>query len=200
MNAPAALPAGDRRHPRRHLPLHPSASWVVPAVLGVFTGGYAMFLDHTQGSSLPAAALLGLVTAVVVGAACYALGRMPSALMPEVRAVLYGALFGCAFGFLYCLSGATVLRASALGLGLGLVMAVTAFYVFHVHAQQAPPDQARSERTRSERARPVPARLERERSDQPRPDQSRSERERSDQPRPDQSRSERARSDQPRPD
>ncbi|MET7764876.1 hypothetical protein ABZS71_23725 [Streptomyces sp. NPDC005393] len=135
MNAPTATPLDERRHRRMHAPrLHPSASWVVPLTLGIFFGGYAIFIDHNQGSTLLAAGLLGLVAAVVVGAVCYGVGRVQSGLMPEVRATLYGTVLGSAIGFLYSLSGASVYRASAMGLGVGLAMTAMSFYVFHMRS------------------------------------------------------------------
>jgi len=135
MNGSVSAPA--RRRHRPHLPtmpLHASAAWLVPVVLGVLTGGYAMFIDHNQGATLPSAALLGLVVAVVVGAACYLAGRIQRRLLPEARAGLYGTFLGCVIGFLYCLSGAAVGRASGVGLGVALSMAAVSFYVLHARS------------------------------------------------------------------
>ncbi|WP_063735356.1 hypothetical protein [Streptomyces sp. RTd22] len=135
MNDSVSPPAHRRRRP--HLPavpLHPTASWVVPVVLGVLTGGYAMFIAHNQGSTLPFAALLGVVAAVVVGAVCYLIGQVQGRLLPEVRAGLYGALLGCVIGFLYCLSGAAVGRATGVGLGVALSMAAVSFYIIHARS------------------------------------------------------------------
>ncbi|WP_413102924.1 hypothetical protein [Streptomyces sp. Inha503] len=140
MNAPTAptaltAPARHHRHPRLPLQLRPSASWGVPAVLAVLYGGWVMFVAHNQGSTIPTAAVFGVVSAAVVGALCYALGRMTPGLMPEIRAVLYGTVLGCALGFLHSVSGGSVLRASGIGLGAGLVMLGMSFYVFHVRAE-----------------------------------------------------------------
>ncbi|MCP9208586.1 hypothetical protein [Streptomyces cucumeris] len=133
MNAPAAITSREQRHHRLHPPLHPSASWMVPVVLGILIGGWAIFIDHNQGSSIPAAFILGIVAAIVFGAVCYGIGTIQSKLLPELRAALYGGVFGCAIGFLYNISGASNYRSSGLGLGVGLAMAVAAFYVFHAH-------------------------------------------------------------------
>ncbi|MEU4891031.1 hypothetical protein AB0B12_04445 [Streptomyces sp. NPDC044780] len=137
MNAPTA-PVSHPGHPRLHLPLHPSASWGVPAVLAVLFGGWVMFVDHNQGSSIPAAAVLGVVSAVVLGALCYALGRRTPGVMPEIRAMLYGAVLGCALGFLHSVSGGSVLRSAGIGLGSGLAMAAMSYYVFHVWKPRPP--------------------------------------------------------------
>ncbi|MFD8383931.1 hypothetical protein ACFV2X_36380 [Streptomyces sp. NPDC059679] len=138
--APTAAPARHRHHPHLRVPhphaqvrLHPSASWVVPLVLGIFAGGYAIFIDHNEGTPILPAGLLGLATAVVVGALCYLVGRVQSALMPELRSAAYGALFGCAFGFLYSLSEHSVFRSSMMGLGGGLAMYAASFYIFRTH-------------------------------------------------------------------
>ncbi|MFI0814896.1 hypothetical protein ACH4TX_05775 [Streptomyces sp. NPDC021098] len=135
MNGSASAPA-HRRH-RPHLPavpLHASASWAVPVVLGVLSGGYAIFIGRNQGMTLPSATLLGVAAAIVVGAACYLVGRFQGRLLPEVRAGLYGTLLGCVIGFLYCLSGAAVGRATGVGLGVALSTAAVSFYVFHAHS------------------------------------------------------------------
>ncbi|MCG0286505.1 hypothetical protein [Streptomyces sp. PSAA01] len=137
MNAPTA-PVSHRHHPRLQLPLHPSASWGIPVVLAVLFGGWVMFVDHNQGSTLPASAVLGVVSAVVVGVLCYALGRMTPGLMPEIRAVLYGTLLGCALGFLHAVSGGSVYRSAGIGLGAGLAMMGIAFYIFHIREERPP--------------------------------------------------------------
>ncbi|RNG36113.1 hypothetical protein EEJ42_02920 [Streptomyces botrytidirepellens] len=135
MNGSVSAPARRRHRPRLPaVPLHPAASWVVPVVLGVLTGGYAMFIGHNQGSTLPFAALLGVVAAVVIGAVCYLLGRVQGRLLPEVRAGLYGSLLGCVIGFLYCLSGAAVGRATGVGLGVALSMGAVSFYIIHARS------------------------------------------------------------------
>ncbi len=136
MNAPTA--PVSHHHPQLRLPLRPSASWGVPVVLAVLFGGWVMFVDHNQGSTIPASAVLGVVSAVVVGALCYALGRMTPGLMPEIRAVLYGTLLGCALGFLHAVSGGSVYRSAGIGLGAGLAMTGIAFYIFHVREERPP--------------------------------------------------------------
>ncbi|TMU92841.1 hypothetical protein [Streptomyces sp. DASNCL29] len=140
MNAPTAPTArtalvSRHRHPRLPLRLHPSASWGVPAVLAVLYGGWVMFVTHNQGSTIPTATVFGVVSAAVVGALCYALGRMTPGLMPEIRAVLYGTVLGCALGFLHSVSGGSVYRSAGIGLGAGLAMVGVSFYVFHVRAE-----------------------------------------------------------------
>ncbi|MER6139197.1 hypothetical protein ABT174_03930 [Streptomyces sparsogenes] len=140
--APTAAPARHRHHPHLRVPRphvrarpHPSASWVVPVALGVLYGGWAMFITHNQGTSVGWAGLLGVVAALVAGTLCYLIGKFGPALMPELRAAACGALLGCAFGFLYSLSGHAVFRSSIMGLAGGLGMYAASFYVFHTHTE-----------------------------------------------------------------
>ncbi|MBI0300851.1 hypothetical protein JBE04_42010 [Streptomyces sp. PRKS01-29] len=133
--SPTAL-VGRHRHPRLPRSLRPSASWGVPAVLAVLFGGWVMFVAHNQGSTIPTAAVFGVVSAAVLGALCFALGRMTPGLMPEIRAALYGAVLGCALGFLHSVSGGSVYRSAGIGLGAGVMMLAISFYVFHVRAER----------------------------------------------------------------
>ncbi|MER7877142.1 hypothetical protein ABTY63_26855 [Streptomyces solisilvae] len=148
MNAPTA-PVSHHRHPRLHLPPHPSASWGVPVVLAVLYGGWVMFVAHNQGSTIPASAVYGVVSAVVVGVLSYAFGRLTPGLMPEIRAILYGALLGCAMGFLHSVSGGSVYRSAGIGLGMGVAMAAVSFYVFHIR-EERPPERPSTEQPSTE--------------------------------------------------
>jgi threonine/homoserine/homoserine lactone efflux protein len=120
MNAHAAVPA----HPHR-------SAWSIPLLLSVALGAYAAFLEHTSGSSAVKAAVVGLVAGAVTAVVCFAVGRARSAMGRELRAATYGAVFGSAMGFLLSLSGWTVLKASLVGMSLGLGMLAIAFYVFY---------------------------------------------------------------------
>ncbi|MFE1346264.1 hypothetical protein ACFW57_16965, partial [Streptomyces sp. NPDC058757] len=55
----------------------------------------------------------------------------------ELRAVAWGALAGGATGFLYSLSGASVLSASMIGLLMGIGVGAGAFYLFYTHEDAA---------------------------------------------------------------
>jgi hypothetical protein len=124
MNAHAAAPV-----PRQHR--RPAGT--VPLLLGVAVGLYAVFLEHTQGAPAGRAWLVGLITCAVTAVICYAVGRVQDGLMREVRAATYGAVFGGAMGYLLSLSGWTILKASLVGLVLGMSMVVVSFYLFYTH-------------------------------------------------------------------
>ncbi|GAA1909826.1 hypothetical protein [Streptantibioticus ferralitis] len=123
--------AGPVRHGRPH---HRTAqahrsSWVVPTVLGVIFGAYALFLEQANGVSAGTAALRGLVAAVVMAAVCFLIGRRQRWMQAESQAIAYGVVFGMAMGYLINLSGATLLKSSLLGLAFGGGMVVATFYL-----------------------------------------------------------------------
>jgi hypothetical protein len=64
---------------------------------------------------------------------CYVLGRVRASLSRELRAAAYGAVCGCALGYLFGLSGWTAPKASVGGLLVGLAMTAASFYVFYTH-------------------------------------------------------------------
>ncbi|MEK8172282.1 hypothetical protein NKH77_32395 [Streptomyces sp. M19] len=76
--------------------------------------------------------MLGVISMAVTVAVCAVVVRTRSRLIPELRAVLYGAPFGCAIGYLHSLSGADHLSSAGMGLGWGAAMGLASFYFFHV--------------------------------------------------------------------
>jgi hypothetical protein len=128
MNAPAA-PRPRHRTSSWPLPLF----WLLPLLFGVAVGLYAAWLDSdNQPADSGRTAVVGVVSGAVVAVLCYLLGRGQAALPHELRAAAYGAVCGCALGYLFSLSGWTALKASAGGLIAGLVMTAASFYVFYV--------------------------------------------------------------------
>ncbi|MEU1627642.1 hypothetical protein ABZ746_20385 [Streptomyces sp. NPDC020096] len=119
------------RHGRPH---HRTAqghrsSWVVPTVLGVIFGAYALFLEQANGVSAGTAAWRGLVAAVVMAVVCFLIGRRQRWMQAESQATAYGVVFGIAMGYLINLSGCTLLKSSLLGLALGGGMGIATFYL-----------------------------------------------------------------------
>ncbi|WP_406452064.1 hypothetical protein OG782_17685 [Streptomyces sp. NBC_00876] len=108
-------------------------SWAVPVTLGVILGWYATSIVRGGGVLTGTQLALGLISGAVLAALCFVLGRMQNRLPRELRAAAYGALFGGSVGFLYSLSGKSVLAASVLGLLTGAGMLIAAFYVFYTH-------------------------------------------------------------------
>src|SRR6266550_2528939 len=108
---------------------HHTTAWLIPVVLGVVYGTYALWLDSNSPQPTPTAALLGLIAAIVMGALCYAVGRAQPGMSAETRGFLYGALFGVGMGFLVSLTGASVLKCTAIALASGAGMGLCAFYI-----------------------------------------------------------------------
>lgn len=129
----AASPTRGRPRGRAHARRRGPLTWAIPAVLGASYGLYASFILRNNGASGGRQFWYGLITAMVLGALCFVLGRIQRRMIPLMRAVAYGALTWAAIGLLVGLTGSSVLRSSALGLSVGLGMFVTAFYLFYTH-------------------------------------------------------------------
>ncbi|UQA94862.1 hypothetical protein [Streptomyces halobius] len=110
--------------------------WPVIAALGL--GCYALWIDHTSGAKGGQAALVGLVTAVVSGTLGLLLVHYQSTMITEIRALLYGALFGTSMGWLYNLSGPSVLKSSTWGLVMGSIMFAVSLYMFRAKRTKEP--------------------------------------------------------------
>lgn len=128
MAAHASVQARGTRTHARH---HSTTSWAVPVTLGVILGWYATSIVRGGGVLTGTQLALGLISGGVLAALCFGLGRVQKQLPVGLRAVAYGALFGGSIGFLYSLSGKSVLAASVLGLLTGAGMLLAAFYFFY---------------------------------------------------------------------
>lgn len=111
---------------------------VLPVLAALGFGCYTIWMAHTSGASGGRAALLGLIAAVVSGALGLLLVHFQSSMITETRALAYGALFGTAMGWLYNLSGPSILKSSVWGLVMGAVMFAASLYVFRTHRVREP--------------------------------------------------------------
>ncbi|MFF5423670.1 MULTISPECIES: hypothetical protein [unclassified Streptomyces] len=132
MGAHAAVPARRRR--RAATGGHGGA---LPLVLGVVYGLYASTVERHGGPLSWGQLWLGLISAVVLAGAVHGLRRTGRALPREPRAAAWGALAGLAVGFLFSLSGASVLSAAVLGLVVAAAVSCAAFYLFYTHEDAA---------------------------------------------------------------
>ncbi|MGW7490587.1 hypothetical protein [Streptomyces sp. NPDC054786] len=110
----------------------------LPVIAALAFGCFTIFRTHTDGTKGGPAMLYGLAAAVVTGVLGLALAHFQSSMITETRALAYGALFGCAMGWVYSLGGESILKSSAFGLTLGAVMFVVALYVFRTHRTREP--------------------------------------------------------------
>ncbi|WP_431042620.1 hypothetical protein ACQUSR_12320 [Streptomyces sp. P1-3] len=128
MNAHAAAPAHRFR-------FHLSTAGMAPVTIGLAFGAWIGWLEHKHGASMGEAEVHGLVAAAVMTGLCHLVGalqRRPKTIT-ELKAVLYGVVFGAGVGYGYGSMGATTLAASLKGLIFGTIMGGVAFYLFHTH-------------------------------------------------------------------
>ncbi|MFJ8586399.1 hypothetical protein ACIRD2_17350 [Streptomyces sp. NPDC093595] len=109
------------------------AGWIVPLVLAVLYGFYAQNIERGGATITAGQAVLGVVSGVVFGVLCFLLWRYRGRLPREPRAVAFGSLAGLAVGWLYSLSGNSVLTVAVVSLIVGAGVACAAFYVFYTH-------------------------------------------------------------------
>ncbi|MER5960917.1 hypothetical protein [Streptomyces sp. NPDC002057] len=128
MAAHAAVPT------RRQFSTH---GWAVPIVVGVLYGLYAATVARQGGPTTLGQLWVGLVSAIVLAVGIHTLHRHGRALPRELRAVAWGALSGIAVGFLFSLSGASILSSSGLGLAFGAVNVAAAYYHYYTHEDAA---------------------------------------------------------------
>lgn len=114
------------------------AKVALPVIAALGFGCYTLWIDHTGGAKGAQAALLGLIAAVVTGALGLLLVHYQSTMITEVRALAYGALFGISMGWLYNLSGPSVLKSTTWGLVMGSIMFAVSLYIFRAKRVEEP--------------------------------------------------------------
>ncbi|MFF5358119.1 hypothetical protein ACFY4I_01765 [Streptomyces scabiei] len=113
---------------------HALANRVVPVALGLVYGYWAAAMNRDAGPITGWNVLLGLVTAFVFAALHIAVLTVAPRLRREVRAALWAAFAGCAFGFLYSqASQHSVLRSVAMSLAAAAGFLVANFYRSYTH-------------------------------------------------------------------
>ncbi|MFC0600350.1 hypothetical protein [Streptomyces palmae] len=131
MNARIAAPARHRHRPR---PLPFSIDMVLPPVLGLCYGAWVGWVEHNHGTELFRSQMIGLIAAGLLTALCYGIAAFHHHVISEVRAVMYGAVFGLAMGFGYSVAGSSVLKSSLFGLMFAVIGGV--FVFFRVHTRE----------------------------------------------------------------
>ncbi|MFF5449099.1 hypothetical protein [Streptomyces sp. NPDC012888] len=120
--------------PRRHSPdLHhlDRSAYVRPLMWGLVYGIYAAFLQRQTGPVDAGNVFYGILCGVLFAAGVFALSRMTPRVTQELRAAAWGAFAGVAMGYLYSLTGDSVLRSTGIGLLVGAGVGITAFYRYH---------------------------------------------------------------------
>ncbi|MCX4542485.1 hypothetical protein [Streptomyces sp. NBC_01565] len=106
-------------------------SFAGPLVLGLFYGLWAAFLERDKGPVTVANVFYGILCGVLFTACLFGLDRMGTKMLAELRAAAYGAFGGVAMGYLYSLTGQSILRSVTMGLVVGAAVGAGAFYRFH---------------------------------------------------------------------
>ncbi|MFJ8073625.1 hypothetical protein ACIQ7Q_06685 [Streptomyces sp. NPDC096176] len=134
MATQAALPTRRRRrkHGDRH---HGPLSWAVPVTLALTFGIWAAFIQRVEDGGVATWGqwVLGVITAVVIGALAFGLGRIQHSLPRELRALAYGVLAAAIVGFLSSLADGSVMRSAGIGVAVGAGVGAMAFYAFYTH-------------------------------------------------------------------
>ncbi|MEU7021297.1 hypothetical protein ABZ990_11665 [Streptomyces sp. NPDC046203] len=139
--APFGRHTTRQEHRQEHRHEHRTGShkggWVVPVLFGIAYGLYAPTIVRRGGAPTWGQLWLGIISGLAVAVAIYALQRFGHVLPRELRAFAWGALAGCAVGFLYSLSHASITASVILGLMVGLSAFAAAFYLFYTHEDAA---------------------------------------------------------------
>ncbi|MFE2379710.1 hypothetical protein [Streptomyces sp. NPDC059398] len=139
-----ATPTTLRGHRSSHGPSHrrpaahrrlPAAAVAVPLLLGVVYGLYTAFILSSGHVFSTAKTVLSIVSGLVLAVLAFVFGRIQHALPREARAAGYGVLIGGAMGFLYSMTGSSVLSSSFIGAGFGIGALLTTFYLFYTHEE-----------------------------------------------------------------
>ncbi|QHA09768.1 hypothetical protein GQF42_23435 [Streptomyces broussonetiae] len=105
---------------------HRIAHIAVPVVLGLIYGYWVAANNRAGGTITGWNLLLGFASALVFAVVSMALLTLAPRMPREVHALLWTAFVGCAFGFAYGQTGATVWRSVV----MSLVVAAATFAVF----------------------------------------------------------------------
>ncbi|WP_406862129.1 hypothetical protein ABZO31_17265 [Streptomyces sp. HUAS MG47] len=107
--------------------------WGIPLSLGVIYGLYTSAVARSGGGWSWGQFWLGIISGAALAGAVYALRTYGHMLPRELRAAAIGVVAGGAIGFLFSLSGTSVLSSSVLGLIIMAGTTLGAFYLFYTH-------------------------------------------------------------------
>ena len=103
----------------------------VPLFVGVAYGAYVSFIARGGGGASFGQLALALISGVVMAALVFGLVRVQNSLPRELRAGAWGVLVGGSLGFLYSLTGHSVLLSAGIGLAIGAGTVIATFYVYY---------------------------------------------------------------------
>ncbi|MFD6436926.1 hypothetical protein [Streptomyces venezuelae] len=118
--------------PRARTTSTSASRWAGLALLaGVVYGLWACATRRDGGPITTGNVMLGVVTGLIFAAVMFALHRLAPSLPRELRALSWTAFAGIAFGFLYSLGGASVLRSTVMALVVAAGVFAVMFYRYY---------------------------------------------------------------------
>ncbi|MEU5689509.1 hypothetical protein DEJ48_18935 [Streptomyces venezuelae] len=118
--------------PRARTTSTSASRWAGLALLaGIVYGLWACAIRRDGGPITTGNVMFGVVTGLVFAAVMFALHRIAPSLPRELRALSWATFAGIAFGFLYSLGGASVLRAAVMALVVAAGVFAVMFYRYY---------------------------------------------------------------------
>ncbi|MFE5027576.1 hypothetical protein ACFRAO_30670 [Streptomyces sp. NPDC056656] len=110
-------------------------SMALSLLLGIVYGFWASGIRRDAGPSpiTTGNVLFGVLTGVIVAVVTFGIHRASFRLPRELRAVAWAAWAGIAFGYLYSLTDATVLRSTIMALTVAAGVFAAMFYRYYTH-------------------------------------------------------------------
>jgi hypothetical protein len=112
---------------------HTMARYGIPVVLGLVYGYWAAANRRGGGEITGWNILFGFVTALAFIVLCIAVATFAPLLKRELHSLVKSAFAGAAIGFLYSQTGESVLRSTALALGVTAGVFIGFFYRYYTH-------------------------------------------------------------------
>ncbi|WP_156727624.1 hypothetical protein [Streptomyces apocyni] len=116
----------------RRVSIHAS-TWGLPLLLGIVYGVWTAGIERSTAEEpiTTGNVLFGVVTGVLFALGVYALRTVSPRLQRELRAIAWASFAGVTFGFLYSLSGRSVLRCTIMALAIAGVVFAVRFYRYY---------------------------------------------------------------------
>ncbi|MCX5082945.1 hypothetical protein ACFC18_20370 [Streptomyces sp. NPDC056121] len=112
-------------------------SMALPLLLGIVYGIWASGIRRDAGPTIAGITtgnvLFGFLTGIIVAVVTFGIHRASFRLPRELRAVTWAAWAGIAFGYLYSLTDASVLRSTIMALVVAAGVFAAMFYHYYTH-------------------------------------------------------------------
>ncbi|MFI5818922.1 hypothetical protein ACIA8I_07205 [Streptomyces rishiriensis] len=116
---------------------HRIASWATASALGLVYGYWVAANNRSGGPITGWNILLGFVSALVFAALWTGVHALAPHMRRELHALLWAVFAGCAMGFLYGQTDASILRSTGMGLVVGAATFVVLFFHYYTHEDAA---------------------------------------------------------------